>query len=95
MQDQKSNQQQAMLFKMMGHPIRLTIIKGLLAKGECNVSYMDTCLQISQSAISQHLAKLKDAGIVDCRSEKNEKYYFVSNQQVAKLIATLEGKDEA
>ncbi|MGL5540369.1 MAG: ArsR/SmtB family transcription factor [Erysipelotrichaceae bacterium] len=90
LENSQKTQDQANLFKMLGHPIRLTIVKGLLAKGECNVSYMDECLHISQSAISQHLAKLREAKIVDCRQVGNEKYYFVSDQYVATILAAME-----
>ena len=42
------------LLKVLAHPIRLCIVKGLLEQGNCNVTYMKDCLQASQSTISQH-----------------------------------------
>ena len=51
------------IFKALSNPTRLCM-HGLMEKGSCNVSYMEKCLETSQSAISQHLSKLKAAGIV-------------------------------
>ncbi|HEX2953538.1 MAG TPA: metalloregulator ArsR/SmtB family transcription factor, partial [Bacillota bacterium] len=52
----------AELLKSIAHPIRLCIVKGLIEQGECNVNTMQDCLQIPQSTLSQHLAKLRDLG---------------------------------
>jgi predicted transcriptional regulator len=57
-------QQDADLLKAMGHPIRLCILKGLMDVESCNVSYMQACLSIPQSTLSQHLAVLRHAGII-------------------------------
>ena len=55
----------AELLKVLSHPVRICIVKGLLEKGECNVSHMQNCLGMPQSTISQHLQKLKSAGIIE------------------------------
>ncbi|GAA3321904.1 hypothetical protein GCM10020331_039680 [Ectobacillus funiculus] len=49
----------AELLKVLAHPVRLCIVKGLIERGPSNVSTMYTCLNMPQSTISQHLAKLK------------------------------------
>ena len=49
---------------MISHPVRLCIIKGLLNEPGCNVSKIMGCLDMPQSTVSQHLAKLKAAKIV-------------------------------
>jgi ArsR family transcriptional regulator len=51
--------EQAEILKVLAHPIRICIVKGLLEKGECNVSFMQDCLEIPQSTLSQHLQKLR------------------------------------
>ena len=50
--------------KALAHPARLCMVKKLYEHGECNVSYFVDCMPMSQSNISQHLAKLRDLGIV-------------------------------
>ena len=54
----------AEILKVVAHPVRLCILKGLLDTGDCNVSHMQACLNIPQSTVSQHLQKLRAAGLV-------------------------------
>jgi|LGVF01.2.fsa_nt_gb ArsR family transcriptional regulator len=76
----------AELLKALGHPVRLCIVKGLSSKGRCNVSYMEECMEISQSGISQHLAKLRNVGIVKGYRSGNEIYYELVSEQAKKII---------
>ncbi len=82
-------EKQAETLKIIAHPIRLCIINGLLDKGECNVSYMQECLNIPQSTVSQHLQKLKSAGIIEGKRNGLEIKYKVCNNEVAGLVASL------
>lgn len=79
----------AELLKTVAHPVRLCIINGLLKKGECNVSYMQNCLGTPQSTISQHLQKLRMAGIIESRKNGLEIYYQVKNEKVEALMKVL------
>jgi ArsR family transcriptional regulator len=79
----------AEILKIIAHPVRLCIIKGLLEKGECNVSYMQSCLGTPQSTVSQHLQKLKAAGIIEGRRNGLEIYYQVCNDKIATLVKVL------
>ena len=79
----------AEMLKVLAHPVRLCIVSGLLEKGECNVSYMQSCLKTPQSTVSQHLQKLKAAGIIEGRREGLEIFYRISNEKVAELIRIL------
>ena len=79
----------AELLKTLAHPVRICIVKGLLEKGECNVSYMQSCLNTPQSTISQHIQKLKSAGIIEGRRNGLEIYYKVKDEKVAELIKVL------
>lgn len=79
----------AEMLKVLAHPVRLCIVKGLLEKGECNVSYMQTCLNTPQSTISQHLQKLRAAGIIEGRRNGLEVYYRISSDIVADLVKVL------
>lgn len=90
----KDYEEQAEMLKTLGHPVRLCITRGLMSKGRCNVSYMEECLDVSQSAISQHLSKLKNAGIVKGYRSGNEVYYEVISESARKIINTLFKEEE-
>lgn len=79
----------AELLKALSHPIRLCIVRGLLQNGGCNVSHMEHCLGASQSVISQHLAKLKAAGIVKGIRSGNEICYQIADPQIEFVIKAL------
>ncbi|WP_209701049.1 ArsR/SmtB family transcription factor [Clostridium algifaecis] len=79
----------AELLKVLSHPIRLCIVRGLIDKGKCNVSYMQNCLEIPQSTLSQHLQKLRMTGIIQGNRNGLEINYTVCNETVIKLINVL------
>jgi DNA-binding transcriptional ArsR family regulator len=79
----------AQLLKALSHPIRLCIVKGLLENPGCNVSHMQDCLEIPQSTVSQHLAKLKDLGILEGRKDGVNVHYYVVDEDVKKVITAL------
>jgi predicted transcriptional regulator len=79
----------AELLKVLAHPVRLCIVSGLIENGECNVSYMQSCLNAPQSTISQHLQKLKAAGIIEGRRNGLEIFYKVCNDKAAQVIKLL------
>ena len=88
-------QEKAELLKALSHPIRLQIVRGLLRNGCHNVGCMEASLGQSQSCISQHLARLKAAGVVKSSRSGNEVYYDVENRErVAALVATLCEEEE-
>ncbi|HHY25838.1 MAG TPA: winged helix-turn-helix transcriptional regulator [Desulfitobacterium dehalogenans] len=76
----------AELLKVLAHPVRLCIVSKLLETGECNVTSMHTCLNTPQSTISQHLQKLRSAGIVEYRRSGLEIYYKIKNKRIIQLI---------
>lgn len=86
---QKVLEDNAELLKVLAHPVRLCIVKGLLENGECNVTYMQSCLETPQSTVSQHLQKLKAAGIIEGRRNGLEIYYKVCNDKAARVIRAL------
>jgi len=83
----------AEIIKALGHPIRLCITKGLIENGRCNVSYMEESLAVSQSGVSQHLSKLKNAGIVKGVRTGNEIYYEVISERAQNIIRALYGDE--
>ncbi len=74
--------------KAMSHPLRLKILCTL---GDQEVSVQDIVEQVgtSQSNISQHLAILRDKGILAARKDANRVFYRVSDQRTLKLIGMM------
>lgn len=93
-QDITKYNETAEMLKVLAHPVRLCIVKGLLDKGECNVSHMQNCLNVPQSTISQNLQKLRAAGIIEGRRNGLEIYYSVCNEKAADLINMLLSGEE-
>ncbi|TDX59288.1 ArsR/SmtB family transcription factor [Orenia marismortui] len=79
----------AKVLKALSHPIRLCIVKGLMEDEGCNVSKMQNCLEIPQSTLSQHLAKLRNLGILEGKRNGVEINYYVINEDAKKLIKAL------
>lgn len=76
------------LLKALAHPTRLCIVKGLIEK-ENNVTTIQECLDLPQSTISQHLFKLKAAGIIKGERKGLEISYQVINDDIRKIIKIL------
>lgn len=87
-------EEKAELLKALAHPLRLRIVRGLLICGCRNVSCMEEKTGQSQSCISQHLSKLRAAGIVRAERSGNEVYYTVTDRSVAAVVAALLGDQE-
>lgn len=86
---QEQYEKNAELLKAMAHPVRLCILRGLLDEGESNVSYIQSCIGVPQSSVSQHLQKLKSAGVIESRRHGVEIYYQVSNDIASRLMNIL------
>ena len=71
--------------KAMSHPLRLKILCTL---GDQEISVQDIVERVgtSQSNISQHLAILRDKGILDSRKDANRVYYRVGDSRTLRLI---------
>jgi DNA-binding transcriptional ArsR family regulator len=71
--------------KAMSHPIRLKI---LCVLGNDSLSVQDIVEKVgtTQSNVSQHLAILRDKGILDYKKESNFVYYYISDDRVIHLI---------
>ena len=79
----------AEVLKALAHPVRLCIVRGLIEKGGCNVCHMQECLGMPQSTTSQHLQKLRSAGIISGQRTGLEVTYKVCDQRVVELIKLI------
>jgi ArsR family transcriptional regulator len=75
--------------KAMSHPLRLKIL--------CTLGSREVCVQgivenvgTSQSNISQHLAILRDKGILSSRKEANKVFYRVGDERTLRLIGMMQ-----
>lgn len=82
-------EEEADLLKALAHPVRLAIVKGLMAEEGCNVSDMQHCLKIPQSTLSQHLAKLRESNILSSERNGLERNYYVVNKKAEKVVEVL------
>ena len=76
------------LLKALANEKRLMIVC-ILCKGEKNVGELEQFIGLSQSALSQHLARLRRDGIVDTRREAQTIYYSIKDATVPKLLECL------
>lgn len=74
--------------KALAHPHRLCIVKGLV-DGSCNVTKIQECLGLPQSTVSQHIARLKAAGIIAGKRSGLEICYSVVDEDAANLVKML------
>lgn len=78
----------ALIFRSLGHPIRLKILM-MLDRSECNVKKLCECLGMDQAAVSQHLALLRNRGIIISNRRGAEKLYTIINPLAQKIAAVL------
>jgi DNA-binding transcriptional ArsR family regulator len=79
----------ANLLSAMANPKRLMILC-CLVKGEVAVGALATQVGLSQSALSQHLSKLRAQKLVKTRRDAQTIYYSSSADSVLKVLSTLE-----
>lgn len=94
-QNKKFLEQQAELLKVLSHPVRLCIVRGLWQNGCCNVTHMQQCMDVPQSTVSQHLAKLRQAGIIEGERNGLEICYTLKDERVKAILACLFSRGSA
>jgi len=78
------------VLRALNNPQRLQIVC-LLAEEELHVGALTDALDISQSALSQHLKLLKEAGVLTSRQEGLFVFYAIGGDDVKQIISTLHG----
>ena len=68
---------------------RLLILCKLVEDGEATVGSLAERVGLSQSALSQHLARMREEGIVAARRESQTMWYRISDSRIETLLATL------
>lgn len=86
-----SNAESAAAFlAVMGNEKRL-LIMNYLAEGELSVGVLADKVELSQSALSQHLAKLRRFGLVETRRDRQMVYYSCNSSAAIELLSLLDG----
>jgi ArsR family transcriptional regulator, virulence genes transcriptional regulator len=78
----------AELLGAMANPVRLLILCALV-DGEKSVTELIGKTKVSQSAVSQHLGKMRLQGLVATRRDAQTIYYRLASREVSAVLATL------
>lgn len=87
---QENAEQASGLLKSLAHPSRLLVLCALVTR-EHTVGELEELTGLSQSAISQHLARLRDVEMVSTRRDAQRIYYSLCNNEVRAVLETLHG----
>jgi DNA-binding transcriptional ArsR family regulator len=79
---------QATISKTLANPIRLAIVH-ILKDGEKSVNELTDIIGISQSNLSQHLALMRQIGIVTTRKQGTSIFYSVTNPKINEACDTV------
>ena len=79
----------AQLLKMLANEKRLLILCFLAVRGEMTVGELVGIVKLSQSALSQHLAKLRADGLVEFRRTSQTLHYRVADERALRLLQVL------
>ncbi|WP_286968256.1 MULTISPECIES: ArsR/SmtB family transcription factor [Arsenicicoccus] len=78
------------LFRSLSDPTRLALVRRL-ALGEARVVDLCNALGLGQSTVSNHLACLRDCGLVDFRPQGRASVYHLTRPELMDLLAAAEG----
>ena len=85
---EQNARQAADLLKYLANPSRLLVLCALVTR-EHTAGELEALTDLGQPAVSQHLGKLRRAGIVSTRREAQRVIYSLSNPEVRTLLETL------
>ena len=78
------------LLKMLANENRLLILCRLATVREMSVNDLAEAVHLSQSAVSQHLAKMREEGLVGTRRDAQTIYYRLADPNATRLLALLQ-----
>jgi DNA-binding transcriptional ArsR family regulator len=79
----------ARLLRLLANENRLLLLCHLAGEGEMGVGALAEAVGLSQPALSQHLAKLREDGLVATRREAQAVFYRLAEPKVARILAVL------
>jgi len=75
--------------RLLSHPQRLLVLCHLSAEGELSVGELLERVELGASALSQHLAKLREEGLVVTRKERQMVYYRIGREDIGSILELL------
>jgi ArsR family transcriptional regulator, virulence genes transcriptional regulator len=79
----------AAFLRLLANPHRLLILCQLVLERELSVGQLVAAVGLSQSALSQHLAKMREDGILATRREAQTVFYRIADKDAARVLALL------
>lgn len=79
----------AEFLKLLANPHRLLILCRLVVEREMSVGALGDAVGLGQSALSQHLAKLREERVVSTRRDAQTIYYSIADKNAARVLALL------
>jgi len=76
----------ASVFKALGNPYRLKIVRWVHQHHELSVTQLTEALKLSQSSVSQHLSVLKLSGVLSSRKVGQSVFYMISDEAIPLMV---------
>jgi len=89
-QFEKAATEVAGVLRALANERRLMVLCELAGTGEANVGQLAEAVELSQSALSQHLGKMRDEKLVDFRREGQTLWYRIADPRIEEVLATLQ-----
>lgn len=77
------------VLKLLAHPIRYSIVLALKEEGRLNVSQIQEMMSLPQSTVSQHITKMREAGILTPKREGTNIFYSINNELAHAIVDLL------
>ncbi|HET7010349.1 MAG TPA: metalloregulator ArsR/SmtB family transcription factor [Anaerolineales bacterium] len=87
--------QPARVFKALGHPVRLQIIQALMQDGEACVCHLEHRMGLRQAYLSQHLARLRAAGLVTDHRVGLNVFYALAADWIPSILSLVPAAGKA
>ena len=84
-----SAEQAAALLRSLGNERRLLILCTLIGEGESSAGELAAAVDLSPSAASQHLARMREDGLLESRREAQSIFYRIADPNLQRLIELL------
>jgi ArsR family transcriptional regulator, virulence genes transcriptional regulator len=79
------------LLKLLANENRLLILCRLAGAGEMSVGKLADAVKLSQSALSQHLARMREEGLIASRRDAQTVFYHIADDNAGRLLKLLKG----
>lgn len=89
-QFEKAATEVAGILRALANERRLMVLCELASVGEASVGQLAEVVELSQSALSQHLGKMRDEKLVEFRRDGQTLWYRIADPRIKEVLATLQ-----